>query len=58
MAYGRGALTGAPANAAVTACAPRSSANSLQQKLYNWNTLNTKVFRKLGFQLPREDQTQ
>ncbi|KAI8475741.1 MAG: hypothetical protein J3K34DRAFT_517162 [Monoraphidium minutum] len=35
-----------------------SSANSLQQKLYNWNTLNTKVFRKLGFQLPRDEQTQ
>jgi len=34
-----------------------SAANSLQQKLYNWNTLNTKLFRKLGFQLPREEQT-
>lgn len=33
-----------------------SPANSLQQKLYNWNTLNAKVFRKLGFQLHRDDQ--
>jgi hypothetical protein len=33
-----------------------SAANSLQQKLYNWSTLNTKLFRKLGFQLPREEQ--
>ena len=35
-----------------------SGANSLQQKLYNWNTLNTKVFRKLGFSLPKAEQTQ
>lgn len=35
-----------------------SSANSMQQKMYNWSTLNTKVFRKLGFQLPKEDQMQ
>ncbi|GBF94311.1 hypothetical protein Rsub_06933 [Raphidocelis subcapitata] len=35
-----------------------SSANSMQQKLYNWNTLNNKVFRKLGFRLPKEDQMQ
>lgn len=27
----------------------------MQQKLYNWNTLNTRVFRKLGFQLARQD---
>ena len=30
----------------------------MQQKLYNWNTLNTKVFRKLGFSLPKAEQTQ
>jgi hypothetical protein len=36
----------------------RSSANSLQQKLYNWNTLNTKIFKRLGFRLTKEDQTQ
>jgi hypothetical protein len=35
-----------------------SPANSMQQKLYNWNTLNTKVFRKLGFVLHKEDQAQ
>lgn len=34
---------------------PRSSANALQQKMYNWNTLNQKVFRKLGFQLSKQD---
>lgn len=34
----------------------RSPANSLQQKLYNWCTLDSKVFRKLGFQLPKEQQ--
>ena len=30
-------------------------AHSVQQKLTNWNTLNAKVFRKLGFQLARSD---
>jgi hypothetical protein len=28
-----------------------SPANSVQQKLYNWNTLNTKVLRKLKYQV-------
>jgi len=32
-----------------------SSANSLQQKMYNWNTLNQKVFRRLGFQLDKQE---
>lgn len=35
-----------------------SAANSLQQKLYNWSTLNSKLFKRLGFQLTREEQTQ
>lgn len=32
-----------------------SSANGTQQKLYNWNTLNTKVFKRLGFTVTRQD---
>ena len=32
-----------------------SAAHSMQQKLYNWNTLNQKVFRKLGFLLGKGD---
>ena len=32
-----------------------STAHSMQQKLYNWNTLNQKVFRKLGFLLSKND---
>ena len=32
-----------------------SSANSVQQKLYNWQTLNRKVLRKLQYQVPRQD---
>lgn len=33
-----------------------SAANSLRQKLYNWGTLNTKVFRRLGgFEVKRGD---
>ena len=32
-----------------------SSANSVQQKLYNWQTLNRKVLRKLQYQIPRQD---
>mmetsp|Transcript_19140 Transcript_19140/g.34635 ORF Transcript_19140/g.34635 Transcript_19140/m.34635 type:complete len:213 (-) Transcript_19140:311-949(-) len=32
-----------------------SSANGLQQKLYNWNTLNAKVFRRLGFIISKQD---
>jgi len=30
-------------------------ANSMQQKLYNWETLNSRVLRKLGAALPRAD---
>ncbi|KAI8850757.1 putative flagellar protein 1 [Chytridium lagenaria] len=26
-----------------------SSANAISQKMYNWNTLNQKVFRKIGY---------
>ncbi|KXZ46729.1 hypothetical protein GPECTOR_41g694 [Gonium pectorale] len=32
-----------------------SSANGLQQKMYNWNTLNAKVFKRLGFMVTRQD---
>mmetsp|Transcript_60783 Transcript_60783/g.144812 ORF Transcript_60783/g.144812 Transcript_60783/m.144812 type:complete len:245 (-) Transcript_60783:102-836(-) len=32
-----------------------SSANSHSQKMYNWNTLNTKVLKKLGFQVHAQD---
>jgi len=31
------------------------AANSTQQKLYNWTTLNSKVLRKLGYNMPKED---
>jgi len=31
------------------------AANSTQQKMYNWNTLNAKVLRKLGYNMPRDD---
>lgn len=31
------------------------AAHSVQQKVTNWNTLNVKVFRKMGFQLARSD---
>ena len=31
------------------------SANSTRQKLNNWKTLNTKVFKKMGFQLAQQD---
>ena len=30
-----------------------SSANGLKQKKYNWETLNTKVFKKIGFMLSK-----
>eukprot|EP01026_Neomeris_dumetosa_P070718 TRINITY_DN7080_c0_g1_i1.p1 TRINITY_DN7080_c0_g1~~TRINITY_DN7080_c0_g1_i1.p1 ORF type:complete len:204 (+),score=30.83 TRINITY_DN7080_c0_g1_i1:25-636(+) len=33
-----------------------SSANSSAQKSYNWNTLNNKVFKKLGFSVSLEEQ--
>lgn len=32
-----------------------SAANSNSQKLYNWNTLNTKVLKKMGFQIHQQD---
>jgi CH-like domain in sperm protein len=32
-----------------------SAANSVAQKLYNWNTFNTKVLRRLAFQLTPAD---
>ncbi|OQS03519.1 sporangia induced sperm flagellar protein [Thraustotheca clavata] len=32
-----------------------SSANSVTQKQYNWNTLNNKVLRKLGYQLTKRE---
>lgn len=32
-----------------------SAANSMQQKTYNWNTMQQKVFRKLGFMLLGDD---
>ncbi|KAF4753486.1 sperm flagellar 1, partial [Perkinsus olseni] len=32
-----------------------SQANALTQKLYNWNTLNQKVFRRMGFLLHTDD---
>lgn len=32
-----------------------SSAHGLPQKLYNWTTLNQKVFKRLGFALPRAE---
>ena len=28
-----------------------SAANSVQQKLYNWETLNRKVIKRLGYQV-------
>ncbi|EER02119.1 hypothetical protein, conserved [Perkinsus marinus ATCC 50983] len=32
-----------------------SQANALTQKMYNWNTLNQKVFRRMGFLLHPDD---
>lgn len=32
-----------------------SPSNSYAQKTYNWNTLNQKVFKKMGFQLNKEE---
>ena len=32
-----------------------SSANAMTQKVYNWQTLNTRALKKLGFQIPRVD---
>ncbi|WIA15113.1 hypothetical protein OEZ86_003751 [Tetradesmus obliquus] len=35
-----------------------SSANGMQQKLYNWNTLNSKVLKRLGLQLSKQHMTE
>jgi len=32
-----------------------SAANGVSQKMYNWNTLNLKVFKKMGFQVGKAD---
>lgn len=32
-----------------------SAAHSVSQKSYNWNTLNQKVFKKIGFTLLKKD---
>lgn len=32
-----------------------SSANAMTQKVYNWQTLNSRALKKLGFQIPREE---
>ena len=32
-----------------------TGANSLSQKMYNWDTLNFKVFKKLGIQFHQQD---
>lgn len=32
-----------------------SSANGYTQKMYNWNTLNQKVLKKLGYQIHQQD---
>jgi len=32
-----------------------SNASGKSQKLYNWTTLNTKVFKKMGFTLHKSD---
>jgi hypothetical protein len=32
-----------------------SQAHSVSQKTYNWNTLNTKVFKKLGLSLSKKE---
>lgn len=32
-----------------------SSANGLAQKMYNWNTLNSKVFKRLSFVVVKPD---
>ncbi|SCQ16282.1 conserved Plasmodium protein, unknown function [Plasmodium ovale] len=45
----------------VNTCLPRfvelhnySKANSVNQKKYNWNTLNEKVFKRLGFKIDKK----
>lgn len=32
-----------------------SAAHSVSQKTYNWNTLNQKVFKKIGFTLTKKE---
>jgi len=32
-----------------------SSANNTSQKMYNWNTMNQKVFKRLGFSVAKLD---
>lgn len=32
-----------------------SSANGSTQKMYNWNTLNQKVFKRMGFTIPKSE---
>ena len=32
-----------------------SGANAMSPKVYNWQTLNSRALKKLGFQIPRED---
>ena len=32
-----------------------SQAHSVAQKVYNWNTLNLKVFKKFGFQISKQE---
>ena len=32
-----------------------SQAHSVAQKIYNWNTLNLKVFKKFGFQISKNE---
>ncbi|KAG1668600.1 hypothetical protein FOA52_001469 [Chlamydomonas sp. UWO 241] len=34
-----------------------SSANGATQKMYNWNTLNQKVLKRMGFALSKDDMT-
>ena len=32
-----------------------SSTNAVQQKMYNWNTMNQRVFKKMGFAISKEE---
>ena len=32
-----------------------SAAHSVAQKIYNWNTINLKVFKKFGFQISKQE---
>mmetsp|Transcript_28020 Transcript_28020/g.79230 ORF Transcript_28020/g.79230 Transcript_28020/m.79230 type:complete len:234 (+) Transcript_28020:280-981(+) len=32
-----------------------SAANGMAQKMYNWNTLNQRVLKRIGYQIPRSD---